>query len=151
MPEEPVPDDRRLAVDLFDETWALLETPDRTPEQDERMIHVAHGSRLHWEAVGTAENVAVGDWLCSRVYSVLGRPEAAMFHARWCLDRADAEPLPLWVRAEAREAVARAFAIQGDLDQARRYAHEARALSDSIEDADDCDVVRADLATLPLD
>ena len=81
-------DDRRFAVDLFNEVWALLETTDRTPEQDERMIHAAHGSRLHWEAAGTAENMAVGDWLCSRVYAVLGRAEPALYHARWCLTRA---------------------------------------------------------------
>ena len=143
-------DERQLAVDLFNEVWALLETDDRTAEQDERMVHAAHGSRLHWESAGTAENVAVGDWLCSRVYAVLDRAEPAMYHARWCLTRAESEALPNWIRAEAHEAMARAYAVQGELDDARRHAEEARAIAATIEDRDDLDVVLGDLATLPL-
>lgn len=148
---EELRNDRQLAIDLFNETWALLETDGRTPEQDERMIHAAHGSRLHWEAAGTPENVAVGDWLCSRAYAVLGRAEPAMYHARWCLARAGSEALPDWVRAEAHEAMARAHTLLGELDDARRHAAEARAICDTIEDAEDRDVVLADLATLQLD
>ena len=130
-------DQRHLAVELFNEVWSLLDTDERTPEQDERMIHAAHGSRLHWEAAGTAENVAVGDWLCSRVYAVLGRAEPAMYHARWCLSRAESEHLPDWVRAEGHEAMARAHALQDELDEARRHADEARAICDTIDDAED--------------
>jgi len=39
--------ERRLAADLFNHTWELLETPERTPAQDDRMIHAAHASRFH--------------------------------------------------------------------------------------------------------
>ena len=143
--------ERQQAVDLFNETWSLLDTDDRTPEQDERMIHAAHGSRLHWEAAGTAENVAVGDWLCSRVYAVLGRAEPAMYHARWCLARAGSEHPPGWVRAEAHEAMARAHALLDELGEARRHDAEARAICDTIDDAEDRGVVLGDLATLPFD
>jgi hypothetical protein len=144
-------DQRHLAVDLFNEVWTLLDTDERTPEQDERMIHAAHGSRLHWEAVGTAENVAVGDWLCSRVYAVLGRAEPAMYHARWCLARAESKRLPGWVRAEGHEAMARAHALLDEFDEARRHAVEARAICDTIDDAEDREVVLGDLATLPFE
>ncbi|HET6712182.1 MAG TPA: hypothetical protein VFI59_00505 [Actinomycetota bacterium] len=150
MPEGHA-DEREWAVDLFNETWSLLETDDRTREQDERMIHAAHGSRLHWEAAGTAENMAVGDWLCSRVYAVLGRAEPAMYHARWCLSRAETERLADWVRAEGHEAIARAHTLQGELDDALWHAAEARTICDAIDDAEDREVVLADLATLPID
>jgi hypothetical protein len=143
--------DRRLAVDLFDEVWALLETTDRTPEQDERMVHAAHGSRLHWEAAGTTENMAVGDWLCSRVYAVLGRADPAIFHAHWCLSRAESEDLPDWIRAEAHEALARGHLVAGETDDARGHAEEARAIAATIEDEDDREVVLADLATLSFE
>ena len=143
-------DGRRVAIDLFNEVWTLLETNDRTPEQDERMIHAAHGSRLHWEASGTTENMAVGDWLCSRVYAVLGRAEPALYHARCCHRRAVSERLPDWVLAEAHEALARAHAVAGDVDDARHHAEEARAIADRIEDDEDREVVLRDLATLPF-
>lgn len=144
-------DDRRVAVDLFNEVWALLETADRTPEQDERMLHAAHGSRLHREVAGTAESVAIGDWLCSRVYAVLGRAEPALFHARWCLTRAESADLPDWIRAQAHEALARAHAVAGDGDDARRHADEAGSIASTIEDDEDCEVVLGDLATLPFE
>ena len=143
-------DDRRRAVNLFNEVWTLLETNDRTQEQDERMVHAAHGSRLHWETAGTTENMAVGDWLCSRVYAVLGRAEPALYHARWCRSRAESNHLPAWVLAEAHEALARAHAVAGDAEDARLHAEEARAIAATIEAEDDRDVVLRDLATLPF-
>ena len=44
---------RQLATDLFNHTWELLELTDRTPDQDDEMIHAAHASRYHWGEVGT--------------------------------------------------------------------------------------------------
>jgi hypothetical protein len=35
------------------------------------MIHSAHASRYHWQAVGDASDKAIGEWQISRVYSVL--------------------------------------------------------------------------------
>jgi hypothetical protein len=37
------------------------------------MLHAAHASRYRWGEVGVAVNLARGEWLGSRVYSVLGR------------------------------------------------------------------------------
>jgi hypothetical protein len=102
------------------------------------------------EAAGTAENVAIGDWLCSRVYAVLGRAESALFHAHWCLSRAESEDLPGWIRAEAHEALARAHAVAGNTADARRHADEARTIAATIGDDEDREVVLGDLATLPL-
>src|SRR5215218_5000761 len=49
----PLPDERQLAADLFNGVWAIMETEDRSPMQDDRMLHMAHASRYHWEQVGT--------------------------------------------------------------------------------------------------
>ena len=69
MPEPMDPEvQRRLAVDLFNEVWTLLDNPSRTAEEDLWMIHAAHTSRFHWEAVGGPVNLARGEWQCSRVY-----------------------------------------------------------------------------------
>jgi hypothetical protein len=38
---------RRLAAQWFNETWALLDKPDRTPADDAMMLHKAHASRMH--------------------------------------------------------------------------------------------------------
>jgi hypothetical protein len=58
-PEE----ERRVAVDLFNQVWELLETPSRSPAQEDRMVHAAHASRYHWGEVGEPANRARGEWL----------------------------------------------------------------------------------------
>jgi hypothetical protein len=86
-PPELDPRARRvLAAGLFNHVWTLLETPDRTPDQIDEMIHAAHASRYHWGEVGEPVNLARGEWQCARVYSVLGRGEPALWHARRCLE-----------------------------------------------------------------
>ena len=78
IPSPPAPLDRdarrRLAADLFNHTWTLMERVDRTAAQDDEMLHCAHASRYHWGEVGEPANFARGEWQCSRVYSVLGAP-----------------------------------------------------------------------------
>ncbi len=92
--EAPSPMDlqihRKLAVEFFNQTWTLLDKSDRSPEEDARMIHSAHASRLHWElAAGSAQNIAIGEWQVSRVHAVLRQPDAVLYHARSCLDIAE--------------------------------------------------------------
>ncbi|HEY6566404.1 MAG TPA: hypothetical protein VI341_02705 [Actinomycetota bacterium] len=142
--------DRQLAVALFNETWGLLETEDRTHAQDERMVNAAHASRYHWERAGGPEQLAVGDWQISRVYSVLGRTEPALHHAGEALTRAQEHEVPTWVLASAHEGMARASAVAGDLERARSHADEARRLANTIDDTDDRQVVLDDLALLSL-
>ena len=101
---------RKLAVDLYNHTWALLAKPDRTRAEDDEMIHGAHASRLHWGEVADHEpvNLARGEWLCSRVYAVLGRAEPSLWHARRCLDIDEEAGVSDWDIAVAYEAMARA-------------------------------------------
>ena len=84
--------ERKLAVDLFNLVWTLLERPDRTPEQDDEMVNATHASCHHWSKVGTAANIARGEWQISRVYSVLERPEPAVHHAGRCLAYCENNP-----------------------------------------------------------
>ena len=98
---------RALAVDLFNHVWTLLEMPSRTPMQDDEMIHAAHASRHHWGVVGEPANLARGEWQCSRVYSVLGRAEPALWHARRCLAICEEHGIGDWDIAFAWEAIAR--------------------------------------------
>ena len=76
LPPEIEPATRRaLAVGLYNHCWELLEIADRTAEQDAELIHAAHASRYHWgEIVDTPARLWRGEWMCARVYSVLGGP-----------------------------------------------------------------------------
>jgi hypothetical protein len=151
--EEPVVDPavrRRLAVDLYNHTWMLLAKPDRTPAEDDEMIHSAHASRFHWGEVPEHEavNLARGEWLCSRVYAVLGRAEPALWHARRCVAIDEEAGVGDWDIAAAYEAMARAHVVAGDADEAAAWKAKAAATLDAIEDPEDREVIEKDLATL---
>jgi hypothetical protein len=145
-PEE----ERRLAVDLFNHTWTLLELPARTPEQDDELVDTAHASAYHWLQVGTAANRARSQWQLSRVYVLLGRPEPALHHANRCLAWCEANPGALedWDLPYAHEALARAHALAGNADKARRHADRARELAARVAGDEDREHLDADLATL---
>jgi hypothetical protein len=144
------PEDRRkLAVDLFNHVWTLLEKPERTVAEDDEMVHAAHASRLHWGHVGTAVNLVRGEWQIARVYATLGRGEPALYHARRCLELCDGAELEEWDLPFAYEALARANLAAGNEDEARRYADLARREGAKITDADDRELLEQDLLTLP--
>jgi hypothetical protein len=142
---------RQLAVDLFNHSWTLLRLPERTPEQDDELIHAAHASRHHWGEVGTAANRARGEWQVSRVYATLGRAEPAVFHAERCLAYCEADPDALedWDLPYAYEALARAHRVAGDEGEAGRLAGRSRELARRVADAEDREHLDADLADLP--
>jgi DNA-binding transcriptional MerR regulator len=141
--------ERAIAADLFNHTWTLLEQPDRTPQQEDEMVHAAHASRHHWGRVGDAGNWTVGEWQIARVYSVLGRAEPALHHARRALDLCEAHDLGDFHLASACEGLARAHLVAGDLAQVARWKAKATAALAGIADADDREIVENDLATLP--
>ena len=142
---------RALAVGLFNHTWTLLEKADRTAAETDELIHAAHASRYHWGEVGEGVNLARGEWQCSRVYAVLGRAEPALWHARRCVEINEANPdREDWDLASAYEAMARAVAVAGDLDEAAEWKAKAEAACAAIAEAEDREVVSQDIATLPI-
>ncbi len=154
MPPELDPTtQRQLAAGLYNYTWTLLEQEDRSADDVDRMIHAAHASRLHWDAIGQPANRARGEWLCSRVYAVLGRGEPARLarpplpghpRGRWRRDRGlgpaggvrGARPRPRACRRAATRP------SPGGRGLARRLA--------AVADAEDRELIEGDLATLPL-
>ncbi|HET9718747.1 MAG TPA: hypothetical protein VFP55_01585 [Solirubrobacteraceae bacterium] len=154
MPARPTsinlePGDRRkLAADLFNYVWTLLEKTGRSPDETERMIHAAHASRLFWEGVGEPVNLARGEWQLSRVYSVLARPKPALDHAARCLAICRQNAIGGFDLAYAHEALARARSVAGDREGAAEDARLARAAAAGIEDAEDREMLLRDLSTL---
>ena len=141
---------RAIGIDLFNRTWELMGKRDRSVEDDDAMLHMAHASAHHWRAEGTgatAHNLARSEWQVSRVYTVLGRGEPAGYHARRCLEICQLNAIGDWDLAYAYEALARAASVAGDQAAAAGYVEQARAVE--IAEDEDRDAVLADLATIP--
>jgi len=139
---------RQLAADLFNHTWTLLEMTDRTPVQDDEMLHAAHASRHHWGVVGTPQNRARGEWQCSRVYAILGRAEPALWHARRYLALCEEHGIADWDLAFAHEAIARALKVAGDHEGSAAAVVRARELAAEIVEDEDRELVLSDLSTI---
>jgi hypothetical protein len=90
--------------------------------------------------------------LCARVYSLLGRSEAALHHARRCLELVESSPSEMedWDIAGAHEALARAHLAAGEMDEARRNFTLAREETAKIANPEDRKHIEADLDDLPL-
>ncbi len=127
-----------------------MEKDARTSAEDDEMIHCAHASAYHWMHAGTAVNRARSEWQCSRMYTVLGRAEPALQHAKRCLEICEAEPGALedWDLPFAYEALARAYALAGDTAEMTRCLEQARSLGAAIVDEEDRAPLEADLATI---
>jgi lipopolysaccharide biosynthesis protein len=118
--------ERRLDAELFNEVWRLLELENRSTEEADQMVHMAHASAYHWRRVGKAENFARSEWQCSRVYSVLGRAEPALHHAHRSLELCERNGIGDFGLAFADEALARAHSVAGDAAQARHMTELAQ-------------------------
>lgn len=139
---------RKIAGYLFNHTWYLLDKKRRTQAENDEMLHAAHASRYHWGRVGRPLNLSIGEWQVSRVYSVLGRPEPAIFHARRALEIAHLNGLGRFYVAYAYEALARAFAIARKPHDRDKYIRLAQRTSEGIRDVDDRRMLEEDLATV---
>jgi hypothetical protein len=141
---------KKLARDLFNYVWDLMEKTDRSSQDEDTMIHAAHASRFHWGIAGTPLHFARGEWQISRVYSILKRFEPALYHAKRCVDLCLEHDLGNFDLAYGYEAMARAFTIQGDSEQSRIYLQLATEIGEKIENQKDKNLLFADLANLKL-
>jgi hypothetical protein len=138
---------RKMAVDFFNETWKLLDKPDRTPEEDSRMIHLTHASRLHWQFAGSAQEFSVGEWQVSRVHAVLRQPDSALYHGRRSLDIAARNDLKPFYIAFGHEAVARALAMT-DPQAAQPHIAAAQKIAAEITDPEEKKILEDDLSSI---
>jgi hypothetical protein len=139
---------RAFARSLNGLVWRLLARTGRTADDDARMVDAAHASQYHWREAG-GPPATRGEWLVSHVYAVLGRPEPALHHARRCLALADGPAVADFDTAYAAEAMARALACAGDLDQAAGWHSRATAAGATIADDEDRKIFTEDLTTGP--
>jgi len=143
------PDEHRaLGVELYNTTWELLEggaAPDA-------VVDTAHASAFHWSlaAGATAANRARSQWLCSHVYAVLGRPEPALYHAERCLALVQGTPNEMeeFDLPAAYEALARAHAVAGRSEEARRFLAVGRAEISTSADAEDREHLESQFASV---
>lgn len=141
---------RTFAVNSFNTVWTLLEKENRTPEEDEQMVHLTHASLWHWSQCQghTVTNLAIGYWQISRVYATLGEADNALKFGERCLTVSRHPDVPPFYQAYAYEALSRAAWLGGDSERAKAYRTEALRLADNIEHHADRGLLLSDLESI---
>jgi hypothetical protein len=141
---------RALAVRLFNRTWELLDAK-RDEAVDREVLATAMASRLHWQGVGTDDNLAVGDWLVAHVASRLGLADLALDFAAAAHERAttSSQEMPAWLVASTLEGLARAHAVAGHQEERDAFAADARRVLEAVDDDEDREIVESQLAPVP--
>ena len=127
--------------------WQLLDKPDRTEAENEEMILAAHASLYHWLFAGAEAHRQRGEWMIARVYTALGEADQALKHARRCLELTEKhrDKMQDFDLAYAYEGLSRAFALNGNQEEAQKYLKMARSAGESISNQEDKEIFLGDL------
>lgn len=140
---------RSQAAAWYNQTWTLLEKGDRTPSETLDMLAQAQASFTAWMAVPdhTSLHEAIGAWQVSRVHAEAGHGLLAEAWAHRSLAAASDPSVDPFYRASAREALARAYRVQGrPAETSAEVLRARRALEGTAED--ELDALEADLNDL---
>lgn len=140
---------KKFAVDCFNRIWTLLGKKARTSDDNEMLIHLAHTSLYHWLHAGTPLNEQRGEWMLSRVYTVLEDRDKSLHHARRCLALTERHGFKDFDLAYAYEAMSRAYALNRLPVECRKYLDLARKAGEDIAEKDDRDLFLKDLSSEP--
>lgn len=143
-PPFDVPQARRwFAVECNNHAWDLLDKPQRTADETERLVHAAHAACFHWLDAGDALNHLRARQLLGVVYAEVERPVEAVRHAAAALRlaRDHAGRLAEFDLPFVYEACARAYASAGDVTRAvefKRQAEDAALAMSDVENRQIC-------------
>lgn len=133
------------AIKLFNETWDLLDKTDRTDDDKRLMLHKTHTSFYLWTLVGEMVNYARGEWQVSHVYAVLGEGDLALLHGQKSLDLCLEHGFKGLDLAFGYEAVARAYAVLGDIEQAKVHKDLGLKACETIDNKQDRDYAKGEI------
>lgn len=142
---------RTFAPQAFNRTWSLLDKNALTREEEEEMLAATFAQRFHWYEVGQPSNWAIADWQVSRVTAILGYADLARRFGNRSLELADEHDLGAFIKGFAHEAIARAAAEVDDVETFTEHVAAARALLPEVEDAEEREILEADLAEMTED
>ncbi len=131
---------REVAADLFMDVWAMFEI-DRTPEEDDKLLSAAHAYCYHWGEIGTQFDIARANWLLSRTYIELDRPQEGLLYAEKCLKIAQSNDVGEFALACAYEAMARAASSIGNVETAQEWVSKVENIAERMSDADERETI----------
>jgi hypothetical protein len=139
-----------FSTDCFNKAWDLIEKSDKTEKDLEEMINLCHASFWHWTQVPDVKplNLSVGYWQLSRVYSIAIDGENALKYGNRCLNIGTENNLEPFYTAYAYEAIARAYKVMNQIEQAEKYKIIASEFTEKVTNEDYKKLLQDDLKTI---
>jgi len=138
-----------FAIECNNRSWDLA-TMDRSPDEDQEMLDVAHASAWHWAKVGTEINFKRSATLLAHVHAMLGMGPTALAYAKECneyflakQDTAD------WELAFVRMVMAQALHSVGDMESFEKAYGLTKQAIDAIVGEEDRNIVVASFERVP--
>lgn len=138
------------AVECNNRAWSLAEAPQRTPTEDEEMLHAAHAAAFHWSRVGTELHQARARMLLAHVHALLGNGAAALDWSRRSHETLLAHDPPDWERAFSHAVLAHAAHAAADSRLHGTEYARAASLGEAIADPEDKAIFQRFFRTLPV-
>lgn len=141
---------KQVAIDCFNAVWDLLNLPERTVEQETKMIHLAHSSFWHWTLVEdhTPKNLSVGYWQLSRVYATAGLGERSLYFAECCLEVSLEYKIEPFYIGYAYEAICRAYSKLDQIDLSKKNYELAMEYAKNVANEDAKEMLVKDLQSI---
>ncbi|MBC7529482.1 MAG: hypothetical protein H7308_18285 [Chthonomonadaceae bacterium] len=138
---------RYFAAQCFNQAWQLMESQERSPEEERFMVALNQASIFHWlqREDCNDEALSIGYWQASRIQTLLNNATEALRHAHICLSYS--KHLSPFYLGCAHEALARAYRFAGDSVTASGHLSEAKRLVVLIEDEEEREQLLTDLKT----
>ncbi len=139
---------KHFSTRCFNNTWELIEKPNRSSEDDLEMKQLAVTSLWHWRQRKdvTPTNLAVGYWQVSYVYSLIGQPDLALRYALLC--KVVSEKLEPFFLGEAYQALASAEKASGNNGRMEEYLAKARHILNNLTDPEEKEALERDIKGL---
>jgi hypothetical protein len=142
-----------FGIEFNNAIFPLLEKADRTDEETEKMIAMAYASTLHWISYSGHKivNRARGEYMIATVLTYAGRIESALYHAKRNYDIVmdNKNEMADFDICYAYMAMARALALNDDLENARKYYDECLRSVNQVNDPEDKKILEMDLDSGP--
>lgn len=141
---------RNFSVEAFNAAWDIIDRLDRSDDETDEMINLAHASAWHWTQRNDVrpKNRSISAWQLSRVYAEAGRYEEAERWANRSLEIAEAGSVGPVFTGYAYEALARLANETGDTDKRDEWLALAREQAEMVDDKLDKKQLLGDLDAL---
>lgn len=144
-----------FAVAYNGSVWKLLEKKERTEDENEEMINLAHASLLHWSKSPKCRKVNLqrGEYMISMAYIYAKNPRQALHYAKRCkkITENNIEENEDFDLAYAYLVLAMALSLNNSKIEAEEYLNKAKKLGGDIKGEKDRDIFLADLKTAIAD